>query len=123
DRRLKQTEAAVRSLTPPVGPGRTQFTSGWELDLAVQALLREQGATGLLTVTWERQETVREHYVGPGRGGPNRRKATERAGPYRITAVRRDDAAIAGLGARMGWRVRGCHAAGWELWMGVLGRV
>src|SRR3954451_14328477 len=73
DRRLKQAEAAVRGLTPPVGPGRTQFTSGWELELAVKALLTEQGATGLLTATWERQETVREQYVGPGRGGPNRR--------------------------------------------------
>jgi hypothetical protein len=30
DRRLKQTEAALRGLTPPVGPGRTQFTAGWE---------------------------------------------------------------------------------------------
>src|SRR3954466_2354403 len=32
DRRLKRTEAAVRGLTPPVGPGRTQFTTGWELE-------------------------------------------------------------------------------------------
>ncbi|MBV9001306.1 MAG: hypothetical protein JO304_19775 [Solirubrobacterales bacterium] len=31
DRRLKNTEAALRGLTPPVGPGRTQFTTGWEL--------------------------------------------------------------------------------------------
>src|SRR3954468_8874130 len=75
DRRLKQAEAAVRGLTPPVGPGRTQFTSGWELELAVKVLLAEQGATGLLTVTWERQETVRERYVGPGRRGPHPRQA------------------------------------------------
>src|SRR3954453_8762013 len=32
DRRLHQAEAAVRGLTPPVGPGRTQFTSAWELE-------------------------------------------------------------------------------------------
>jgi transposase len=51
DRRLKQTEAAVRGLTPPVGPGRTQFTTGWELEWAVHALLAEQNTTGLLTVT------------------------------------------------------------------------
>ncbi len=106
DRRLKQTEAAVRSLTPPVGPGRTQFTSGWELELAVKALLTEQDATGLLTVTWERQETVREHSVGPGRGGPNRRKATERSVRYQITTVTRDDAAIERLVARMGWQAQ-----------------
>src|SRR5512135_2757922 len=34
DRRLKQTEAAVRGLTPPPGPGRTQFSTGWELERA-----------------------------------------------------------------------------------------
>src|SRR3954454_8395331 len=79
DRRLKQAEAAVRGLTPPVGPGRTQFTSGWELERAVKTLLTERDATGLLTVTWERQESVREHCVGPGRGGPNRRTTTERS--------------------------------------------
>jgi transposase len=118
DRRLKQTEAAVRHLTPPVGPGRTQFTSGWELDLAVEALLAEQGATGLLTVTWERQETVREHYVGPGRGGPNRRKATERAVRYQIAAVTRDDAAIERLVARMGWQAQVTNAAAERLTLG-----
>ena len=77
-----------------LGPGRTQFTTGWELERAVKALLAERGATGLLTVTWERQETVRERYVGPGRGGPNRRKATERVVRYQITSVARDGAAI-----------------------------
>jgi transposase len=106
DRRLKQAEAAVRGLTPAVGPGRTQFTTGWELERAVNALLAEQGATGLLTVTWERQETVREHYVGPGRGGPKRPKATERRVRYQITSVTRDGAAIERLVARMGWQAQ-----------------
>src|SRR3954468_3587027 len=59
DRRLRRTEVAVRGLTPPVGPGRTQFTTGWELERAVHALLAEEDARGLLTVTWERQETSR----------------------------------------------------------------
>src|SRR5205823_4310983 len=56
ERRLKKTEAAVRGLTPPPGPGRTQFTTGWELERAAGALLAEQEAQGLLTVSWERQE-------------------------------------------------------------------
>jgi transposase len=111
DRRLKQAEAAVRGLTPPVGPGRTQFSSGWELELAVKALLTERGATELLTVAWERQETVREHYVGPGRGGPNRRKATERSVRYQITSVTRDDAGIERLVARMGWQTQVTNVA------------
>jgi transposase len=118
DRRLKQTEAALRGLTPPVGPGRTQFTAGWELERAVNALLAEQGATGLLTVTWEREETVREHYVGPGRGGPKRRKTTERSVRYQITSVTRDNAAIERLVARMGWQVQVTNLASSRLSLG-----
>jgi transposase len=106
DRRLKKVEAAVRGLTPPVGPGRTQFTTGWELERAVDALLAAEGATGLLAVSWERQETVREHYVGPGRGGPKRAKKTERSVRHQITSVRRDGAAIGRLEARMGWQLQ-----------------
>jgi transposase len=118
DRRLKRTEAAVRGLTPPVGPGRTQFTTGGELEVAVKALLAEQGATGLLTVTWERQETSRVHYVGPGRGGPNRRTTTERVVRYQITAVTRDEAAIERLVARMGWQAQVTNAAAERLSLG-----
>src|SRR4051795_11596829 len=118
DRRLEQAEAAVRDLTPPVGPGRTQFTSGWELERAVAATLTEREATGLLTVTWERQETVRERYVGPGRGGPNRRKATERSVRYQITSVERDEAAIERLVARMGWQAQVTNAAPSQLSLG-----
>src|SRR3954447_18031857 len=118
DRRLERAEAAVRDLTPPVGPGRTQFTSGWELERAVKALLTEREATGLLTVTWERQETVRERYVGPGRGGPNRRKATERVVRYQITSVASDEAAIERLVARMGWQAQVTNAAPSRLSLG-----
>jgi transposase len=118
DRRLKQTEAALRGLTPPVGPGRTQFTTGWELDRAIKALLAEQDATGLLTVTWERQETSRVRYVGPGRGGPNRRTTTERVVRYQITAVERDEAAIERLVARMGWQAQVTNAAAERLSLG-----
>jgi transposase len=118
DRRLKQAEAAVRGLTPPPGPGRTQFTTGWELERAVNALLVEQGAQGLLTVTWERQETSREHYVGPGRGGPNRRKATQWSVRYQITSVTRDDAAIERRVARMGWQAQVTNASASRLSLG-----
>jgi transposase len=118
DRRLKQTEAAVRGLTPPVGPGRTQFTTGWELERAVEAVLAEQGAKGLLTVTWEREETSRERYVGRGRSGPNRRKTTETSIRYQITAIMRDDAAIECLVARMGWQVQVTNAVASRLSLG-----
>jgi transposase len=110
DRRLKQTEAILRGLTPPPGPGRTQFTTGWELERAVAAVLAEQDVAGLLTVTWERQETSRTHYVGPGRGGPKRPKTTQWSVRYQITAVSRDEAAIAQRVARLGWQVQVTNA-------------
>jgi transposase len=118
DRRLKKTEAAVRSLTPPPGPGRTQFTTGWELERAVNALLDEQNAQGLLTVSWERQETSRTRYVGSGRGGPNRPKTTEWSVRYQITSVTRHDAAIEQLVARMGWQVQVTNAPASRLSLG-----
>jgi transposase len=118
ERRLKKTEVAVRGLTPPPGPGRTQFTTGWELERAVNSLLAEQDAAGLLTVTWERQEASREHYVGPGRGGPNRRKATQWSVRYQITSVARDEAAINHLVARMGWQAQVTNAPAARLSLG-----
>jgi transposase len=110
ERRLKKAEAAVRGLTPAPGPGRTQFTLGWELEQAVNAVLTEQGVEGLLTVSWEREETSRTRYVGAGRGGPNRPQTTEWSVRYQITTVTRDDAAIEQLVARMGWQTQVTNA-------------
>jgi transposase len=118
ERRLKKTEAALRGLTPPPGPGRAQFTTGWELERAVNALLAEQDAQGLLTVSWERQETNRTRYVGPGRGGPNRPQTTERSVRYQITSVTREDAAIERLVARMGWQAQVTNAPAARLSLG-----
>jgi transposase len=110
DRRLQKAEAALRGLTPPVGPGRTQFITDGELERAVNTVLTEQGVTGLLTVRWERQETSRTHYVGRGRGGPNRPTTTDQCVRYQITTVTRDDAAIQRLVERMGWQIQVTNA-------------
>src|SRR5262245_60273717 len=56
-RRLETAEAAVRALTPPVGPGRMQFTKGWELERAVVAVRAEHEVGDLLEVAWTREET------------------------------------------------------------------
>jgi transposase len=111
ERRLKKAEAAVRGLTPAPGPGRTQFTLGWELEQAVKAVLSEHKVEGLLTVSWEREETSRTRYVGAGRGGPNRPQTTEWSVRYQITTVKRDDAAIERQVARMGWQTQVTNAA------------
>jgi transposase len=105
ERRLDQAAAAVRGLTPPPGPGRRQFTTGWELERAVAAVLAEHDVAGLLEVSWERQETARTKYIGRGRGGPNRPKTTEWDIRYQITTVRRDEPAIGHRVERSGWQV------------------
>jgi transposase len=106
ERRLEKAEAAVRALTPPVGPGRVQFTTGWELERAVQAVLAEHEVEDLLEVAWTREETSRTRYVGRGRGGPARPKKTELKIRYQITTVRRKQEAIGYREARLGWRVQ-----------------
>ena len=106
ERRLKDAEAALRGLTPPPGPGRTQFSTGWELERAVAAVLAEHGVEGLLEVTYDPQETSRTQYVGRGRGGPNRPKKTEWSVRYQITTVRRIEPAIRHRVERLGWQVQ-----------------
>jgi transposase len=104
-RRLEKAEAVVRALTPPVGPGRVQFTPGWELERAVEAVLAEHEVGDLREVTWSREESGRTRYVGRGRGGPARPKKTEWKVRSQITTVRRKEEAIPHREARMGWRV------------------
>ena len=41
ERRLAKAEAAIRGLTPPPGRGKTQYSTGWELEQAVAAVLAE----------------------------------------------------------------------------------
>jgi transposase len=105
ERRLEQAEAAVRGLTPPPGPGRSQFTTHWELERAVAGVLAEHDVAGLLDVNWERQETGRTRYKGRGRGGPDRPKTTEWDVRYQITTVRRVEGAIRHRVRRLGWQV------------------
>jgi transposase len=106
ERRLKKAEAAVRALTPLPGRGKVQFTTGWELGRAVDAVLAEHEVVGLLEVAWAHEESSRTRYIGPGRGGPDRPKKTELTIRYQITTVRRDEPAIGERVARMGWRVQ-----------------
>ena len=122
ERRLEKAEAAVRGLTPPPGPGKTQFTTGWELEQAVAAVLAEHEVEGLLEVdgparrpagrgTSVGAEVVR---IAPRR--PNGRSAT-RSRRYGATT-----SAIQERVARMGWRVQVTNVpaqtavAAWRRW-------
>jgi transposase len=117
-RRLDKAEAAVHGLTPPPGPGRAQFTTGWELEKAIATILAEHDVDGLLQVSFERQERSRTKFVGRGRGGPNRPKKTEWTIRYQITAVQRNEAAIQQQIERLGWQVQATNAPARRLSLG-----
>jgi transposase len=72
----------------------------------VDHLVARYGVTGLLGVTWQREEQTITRYVGPGRGGPNRPTRSEVRIRYVITAVHRDRRAIEQRRHRLGWRVQ-----------------
>jgi transposase len=110
ERRLEKAAAALRGLTPPPGPGKTQFTTGWELERAVAAVLDEYAVEDLLKVSWEPEQTSRTKYVGRGRGGPDRPKTTEWKVRYQITSVSRIEEAIARRLERLGWQAQVTNA-------------
>ena len=101
---MAKAEVAIRGLTPPPGRGKTQYSTGWELEQAVAAVLAEHDVEGLLKAEWTREQTCQTRYVGRGRGGPNRPKKTAWTIRYQITEVRRNIPAIQERSARMGWR-------------------
>src|SRR5205814_3504659 len=61
--------------------------------------------TGLLSVSWQRQEDQETNYVGPGRGSAQRATRTEVRVRYQITEVRREAAAIEARRQRLSWHV------------------
>jgi transposase len=104
--RLGKAEAALEALTPPPGRGKRQFLEEGALRQAVEEVLTRHQVTGLLRVSWEREEKTVTRFVGPGRGGPERPTRPEVKVRYRITQVEREEAAITAAEYRLGWRVQ-----------------
>jgi transposase len=107
--RLNQAEAALGALTPPPGRGRRQIKEEEALRTAVEEVLTRQRVTGLLRVTWEREEEAVTQYVGRGRGGAERPTRTEVKVRYVVTQVEREEAVIEAQRQRLGWRVQGTN--------------
>lgn len=109
EQRLIKAEAKLLSLTPEPGRGKRQHRDEANFQAAVVKVLEHHKVTGLLHITWEREEQRITHYVGRGRGGPNRPKKTEIHVRYVITAVQRNHLAIQNHKHRLGWRVYGTN--------------
>lgn len=101
---LEQATAALMLLTPPPARGRRQYRTAEDLQTAIDNLLRRYQVSGLLTVTWQREETHTTRYVGRGRGGSNRSTRTDVKVRYVIQAVHHHELAIEGQRRRLGWQ-------------------
>jgi transposase len=102
--RLAQAEQAVRKLTPPPGRGRRQYSQEVALRSAIEQELARYEVTGLLQVTWRREEQSQTRYVGRGRGSAQRPTHTDLKVRYVITDIQRNEAALEARHYRLGWR-------------------
>ena len=110
EERLTKAQAALLSLTPPVGRGKRQISEEAALQSAVEAVLTKHRVTGLLTYRFERQVEQELKFVGRGRGGANRPQQVHERVRYQITAVERNQEAIAQLVSTLGWRAYATNA-------------
>ena len=104
EERLAKAQEALLALTPAVGRGKRQVTEEAALQSAAEAVLAKHRVRGLLTYTFERQVEQEVKFVGRGRGGANRPQQVSERVRYQVTAVERNEEAIADLVSTLGWR-------------------
>jgi transposase len=102
--RLKRAEAALKALTPPPGRGRKQYTDEAPLQAAIDQILKRYNLNGLLSVTFQRQETHRQKRAYGGRPG-----RTETRVRYQVNVTKNADA-IAKAERRLGFRLYATNA-------------
>jgi len=96
EQRLAEAEVALRALTPPPGRGRRPYRDEAALQTAVSQVLERYDVTGLLQVTWRREEETVTRYVGVRTGKPEAPRPHGGAGALRhrrSPAGRRGDSA------------------------------
>src|SRR6266478_995145 len=110
EERLEKAQTALLALTPPVGRGKRQITEETTLQSAAEAVLAKHRVVGLLTYTSARQSEQTVTFVGRGRGGANRQQQVSERVRYQVTAVERNEEAIADLVSTLGWRAYATNA-------------
>jgi transposase len=104
DKRLRHAATALAALTPPRGRGKRQITEEATLVEAIDRVLKAHRVEGLLSVIWEKQVEQHTQYLGRGRGSASRPKRVIEHTRYHITCIARQEAQIAGLRQRYGWK-------------------
>ena len=104
EKRLQRATAELLALTPAPARGKRQIQTEDELTQAAEAILQRQDVQGLLDYTFAREENRHTKYVGRGRGGPGRPQQEIVTVRYQVTAVTRQQEAIAALQQTLAWR-------------------
>jgi transposase len=104
EKRLRQAETKLATLTPLRGRGKRQITAEATLMEAIALVLKEHRVDGLLHVAWEKQVEQTTQYVGRGRGAVHREKRVIEKTRYHITQVARQADRLAALRRRLGWK-------------------
>ena len=104
EKRLVHAEHKLAALTPARGRGKRPLTDEVPLVGAIARVLQAQRVEGLLTVTWERQVEQQPHDVGRGRGSATRAQQVREHIRDHSTRIAREEAPIAALTARFGWK-------------------
>jgi transposase len=115
DERLEKATAQLLALTPPPARGKRQIQTEAALVAAGTAILQRYGVKGLLTYTFERQETSQRKYIGRGRGSAERPQQETVTVRYQLTAVARNAAALVAHEQTLGWRAYVTNAPATEL--------
>ena len=102
--RLKSAREKLRALTPQPGRGKRQVRDEATLRSAAEAVLKSYRVEGLLTFDIDCQVSQKIHYVGRGRGGPDREQAVKETLRYQITDIAIDAKAVVAAEALLGWR-------------------
>jgi transposase len=102
--RLQRALEELMALTPAPGRGKRQIQDETELVEAAEAILKAHDVEGLLSYAFERQEKRQTKYLGRGRGSPDRPKQEIVTVRYQMTAIVRQEGAIAALQKTFGWR-------------------
>lgn len=102
--RLQRATAKLMSLTPAPARGKRQFRDEGELVSAANAILKAHRVEDFLSYTFERQESRQQKYIGRGRGTPERPTEEIITVRYQITAVIRQEEALAAHQETLGWR-------------------
>jgi len=102
--RIQRATEKLLALTPAPARGKRQFQDEIDLVNAANIILKAHQVEDLLSYTFERQEKRQSKYLGRGRGTPDRPTQEIVTVRYQITAVIRQEEALAAHQKTLGWR-------------------